>query len=341
MQAQAPKTEPPLLFPTLSPSPMEACLFRLTKSKVNMLSPTKALKILPFVYFGLPQISAFTMSSETTTSETPSYRLAYISSTTPTKLRLCCSRRERSSASGRLGLTGTERTGREEGEDGILMGGGGVEGGGGEGIEMGEGAAGGNGGGGGSGGGVGGAGAGEETESGVGGGGGGGRARGGGAGSKAWPMQIAPLFIWWRSCSCAFWDQRHVVPSGGLRQGLSAAIPKGSWQRRGGRAGVNRDQIRVWDNKGAFAVGSVTGLFSGLNFLGTRQPSSKLSRLGSRISSLLSSQTSSTFTRPWHFQGSAINHVFSETFQKLFGIVTLSEAENTELYPNKPQNISI
>ncbi|KNZ50394.1 hypothetical protein VP01_4448g1, partial [Puccinia sorghi] len=34
----------------------------------------------------------------------------------------------------------------------------------------------------------------------------------------------------------------------------------------------------------------------------------------------------------WHFQGSAINHVFSETFQKLFGMVTLKEAENSLMY---------
>ncbi|KNZ62105.1 carbamoyl-phosphate synthase small subunit [Puccinia sorghi] len=82
MPAQAPKTKPPSNSPSaLSPPLTEACLFRLTKAKVNPLSLTKALKMLSFVYFGPPQLSACTMSSAVATAETHSYRLAYISST--------------------------------------------------------------------------------------------------------------------------------------------------------------------------------------------------------------------------------------------------------------------
>ncbi|KNZ46370.1 uncharacterized protein VP01_7320g1, partial [Puccinia sorghi] len=47
--------------------PVEACLFRLTKAKVNPLSLAKALKILSFVYFGPPQLSGCTMSSAAAT----------------------------------------------------------------------------------------------------------------------------------------------------------------------------------------------------------------------------------------------------------------------------------
>ncbi|KNZ58740.1 hypothetical protein VP01_186g3 [Puccinia sorghi] len=85
---EPPKPNPPSNSPpALSPLPTEACLFRRAKSKVNLLSLTKALKIISFVYFGPPQLSACTMSSAEANAETCSYCLTYISSTA-SKLKL-------------------------------------------------------------------------------------------------------------------------------------------------------------------------------------------------------------------------------------------------------------
>ncbi|KNZ49801.1 hypothetical protein VP01_4772g1 [Puccinia sorghi] len=76
MPAQTPKTKP------RPPPPLtKVCSFWLTKEKVNPLSQTKALKILSFVYFGLPQLSAYIMPSAAATAEARSYRLDYKDST--------------------------------------------------------------------------------------------------------------------------------------------------------------------------------------------------------------------------------------------------------------------
>ncbi|KNZ56624.1 hypothetical protein VP01_2361g2 [Puccinia sorghi] len=67
--SRAPKPEPP----TFSA--------RMKKAKFNPLNQAKALKILCSVYFGLPQLSGYTMSSAAATAKTRSYFLAYKDST--------------------------------------------------------------------------------------------------------------------------------------------------------------------------------------------------------------------------------------------------------------------
>ncbi|KNZ59052.1 hypothetical protein VP01_1809g1 [Puccinia sorghi] len=61
---EPPKPKPPSYsLPAFSPLLKKVCSFWLTKAKLNPLSQTKILKILYFVYFGPPQLSAFWMAA--------------------------------------------------------------------------------------------------------------------------------------------------------------------------------------------------------------------------------------------------------------------------------------